>query len=106
MPSFVWDSAQNKLVPKEEYQTPDRRGAAVHGDIESFVSPIDGTVIDDRGKLRRHNAKHGVTDSRDYGKDYLDNAQKKREADMRGTTREAKRERVQLIDQTLRQFGR
>ena len=105
--SYIWDSTQNKLVLKSEYLAPERKGsAAVHGDIESFVSPIDGSVITDRGQLRRHNAEHGVTDSRDYSKDYYDTANKRMEAERLGNTKEAKAERIKLIDNTLRQFGR
>lgn len=34
--------------------------AAVMGDLESFVSPIDGTVVSGRAGLREHCRKHHV----------------------------------------------
>jgi hypothetical protein len=36
------------------------RSAAVMGDLESFTSPIDGSVVSGRAGLREHCKKHGV----------------------------------------------
>jgi len=38
----------------------------VMGDIEPFVSPIDGAIISSRPHLREHMRKHGVTHSSDF----------------------------------------
>lgn len=36
------------------------------GDIEPFVSPVDGSLITGRAALREHNKKHEVTNVADY----------------------------------------
>ena len=41
------------------------RSAAVMGDLESFVSPIDGTVVSGRAGLREHCKKHHVVPTAD-----------------------------------------
>lgn len=38
---------------------------AIHGDIESFRSIVDGTVISDRKQLREHNKRNGVVNTAD-----------------------------------------
>ena len=55
-----------KLVPAEEYVRPDR-SHAVHGDIEPFVSHLDGTMITSRKDLREHNKRHGVVTAKELG---------------------------------------
>ena len=54
------DPKTGKLVPKGDYYARGIQTHAVHGDIESFVSHVDGTIIDSRRKLREHNARNGV----------------------------------------------
>jgi hypothetical protein len=39
---------------------------AIHGDIESFVSPVDGSVISDRKALREHNKRNNVVNSAEF----------------------------------------
>ena len=52
--------------------------AAIHGDIDSFVSPIDGTVISDRKQLREHNKRNGVVAASEFSMGYYeDNGQVK-----------------------------
>lgn len=41
------------------------RSATVMGDLESFTSPIDGTVVSGRAGLREHCKKHGVVPTAD-----------------------------------------
>jgi hypothetical protein len=71
------------MVPAEDFVAKDtgREWAAVHGDIVAFRSPIDGSIIDDRGKLREHNKRHGVTNSSDYSKGYIEDRARKRNAE-------------------------
>lgn len=81
MPSWIQHPITGKLIPRDEYVRPNmNKCPAVHGDFNSFVSPIDQTLIDDRGKLRRHNKQHGVTDMRDYGVGYTQDRAKMRKA--------------------------
>lgn len=100
--SWVYDAALKKMMPKDEY-VPPKRELAVHGDIESFKSPIDGSVITDRAQLREHNRKHGVTDSRDYGAEHFERKTKEREDVMQGNTKQAKQGRINDILKAINQ---
>jgi hypothetical protein len=103
--TWVQDPDTGKLIPKEEY----RRGADyahyIQGDIDSFVSPIDGSVISDRSHLRAHNARYGVTDKRDYSEQFIQERSKRRVAEATGQTPEARRERLDLIKRELYKAG-
>ena len=69
------------------------RSPAIHGPIEAFVSPVDGSVISDRKSLREHNERHRVTNTADFGPDHL-----RRKADERRIAAERdKRERGREI---------
>ena len=46
-------------------------GTAIHGDIESFVSPVDGSVITDRKQLREHNIRNDVVNSAEFSQEWL-----------------------------------
>ena len=52
--------------------------AAVHGDIDAFVSPIDGTVISDRKQLREHNKRNGVVAASEFSMGYYEDKAKER----------------------------
>lgn len=92
--SYIQDPKTGKLVLRSEYVSPETgRYASVHSDIAAFISPIDGSVIDDRGKLREHNRKHGVTNAADYSPEYL---QKRRDA-KNISPQQAKSERLDAI---------
>ena len=66
MPRYVQDPETLKLVPADEYWTQQAQHA-LWGEIEPFVSHVDGTVIDSRKKLREHNERHGVVSAADLG---------------------------------------
>ena len=103
---FIQDPDTLKLVPAGEYVPKERpQYAAIHGPLEAFVSPIDGTVIDDRAKLRAHNKRHGVTNVQDYGPDWFPRKAAEREAALRADTPKAKRERVEAIQHALHSLG-
>jgi hypothetical protein len=99
--TWVQDPKTGKLVPKEEYVRESRTSAYIQGDIDAFISPIDGSTIDDRGKLRRHMAEHGVTNSQDYSPAFLLDRSKKRDDAMMGNTRQDKADRINLIRRAL-----
>lgn len=63
-------------------------GHFVQGDLQSFVSPIDGREISDRSQLRAHNKEHGVTNSADYSHDYMMGKAKQRQNEILGNTKE------------------
>ena len=99
--SWVQDSETGEFIPRGEYQAADPDAPAVLGSPEAFVSPIDGTVIDDRGALRRHNKRHGVTNIADYGDTYFERKASERQAVLSSSTRQAKEERVETIKRAI-----
>jgi len=53
-----WKRKKDLDKPRRE-----RTSLQVHGDLPyQFKSPVDGSVIDSRAKLRAHNARNGVED--------------------------------------------
>jgi hypothetical protein len=68
---WIQDPVTHELVPREQYIRPSTKTHAVHGDIQPFVSPIDKSVISDRGQLREHMRRHNVTNAADYSPEYL-----------------------------------
>jgi hypothetical protein len=106
MASWIQHPITGELVPRNEYVRPCVNGtAAVHGDLESFLSPIDRSVITDRRQLREHNKRHGVTNSADYGDNYGEKwfkrkaAERKEDANPFG--KKAVSERRETINQAI-----
>lgn len=106
--SWVYDSELGKLVPKDEYYRNKYAGSnvVVHGDLTRFVSPIDGTVIDDRGKLREHNKRHGVTDPRDYGTGWFEKKAHERQEATRSDSPKARQARLTTIYDAMNKYRR
>lgn len=104
--TWVQDPETGKLIPREEYCAHKDGYPAIQGDIEPFVSPVDGSVISSRSRLRAHNARHGVTDSRDYSDAFLRARSERRVKEMTGQTANAKQERINLIKRELAKHGR
>jgi len=105
--SWIFDTVSQKLIEKSAHHPSDSGpcAPAVHGSLNAFVSPVDGSVIDDRGKLREHNKRHGVTNVADYGENYFEKRGKEKYADQQGSTREAKAERVEAIKKAMYDNG-
>jgi hypothetical protein len=40
--------------------------ASIQGDIVSFVSPVDGSVVSDRAQLREHNKRNNVVNCSEF----------------------------------------
>ena len=103
---FIQHPETGKLIPADEYVRPDTtKSAYVMGDINPFVSPISKELIDDRGKLRRHNKRHGVTNVADYSPDHFKKAEINRKNEREGRTAQAKRERVETIKAAMHKHG-
>ena len=66
----------------------------VMGDIEAFVSPINGQVINTRSQLERHMREHNVAPTADF-KDHWANKEAQRRSPRADA--QAKRERVEAI---------
>lgn len=105
MPRWIQHPITHELIPADEYEPPrQNQSAYIHGDIDSFVSPVDRTVISDRSHLRNHNRKHGVTDMRDYGPEYFKRKAKERQSALRGDSSEARSERKRDLLRTIEQL--
>lgn len=70
--------------------------------FEEFKSDIDGSIISDRGQLREHNKRNGVTDARDYSTDYMD---RRRNSLHSEEVKAAKIERIEALKHTMRTKG-
>jgi len=77
MPKWRQNKVTGELIPIDAAA---RRqdGAYIQGDIQSFVSPIDGTVISDRKQLREHNKRHGVVNAAEFSKEFYEGKAKDR----------------------------
>jgi hypothetical protein len=84
MARFIQHPITLKLIPAEQYCRPSENSHSIHGDIESFVSPIDHSVISDRNQLREHNKKHNVVNSAEFSQNFLDRKRVERERILRG----------------------
>jgi hypothetical protein len=101
--SWVQDSKTGELVSKSEYQRSEPDAPMIMKPLEEFRSPVDGSIISDRAQLRRHNARHGVTNIADYGGSYFERKASERETVLSGRSRQAKAERVDTIKRAIAQ---
>ena len=103
--SLVQHPISGKLIPKEEFQREEPASPAIHGDIDPFVSPVDGSVISDRAHLRAHNKRHNVTNVADYGHGWFERKGKDKYREQQGATTKQRRERREAINRTMRERG-
>ncbi len=104
--SWIQHPETGKLIPRDEYVRPtSERYFFAQGDFDSFVSPVDGSVIDDRGKLRKHMKEHGITQSSDYSPEYYAKKTKAREDALAGEGRAATQERKESIHRILEEYS-
>lgn len=78
-----------------------RDAALVMGDIEPFVSPVDGTVISSRSHLREHMRQHGLAHVSDFDAPggYWDKKRQARADYLAGKTNpDSKRRKQQMSD--------
>jgi hypothetical protein len=90
---YVQDPETKKFIEKKVFL---QQQHAIHT-MKPFVSPITKELIRDAGQLRSHNAKYGVTDSRDYGPDWFDRKRGELENKRQGLDKESKNERIQAL---------
>ena len=81
------------------------KSATVMRAFEPFISPVDGKPVTSRAELKAHNAKHGVTDTRDYSEGHFERKREEMKQESLGNTPQAKRERQQLIERQLYRYG-
>lgn len=106
MARFIQCPKTNKLIPYDEYHRDEgSKGPLICGDIESFVSPVDGSTITTRSQLREHNKRHGVTDSRDYSADWFKRKKAERDSKLQGNTAAARQDRVAALQKEMAKRG-
>lgn len=81
------------------------KSAYINGAFTPFKSPVDGSIVSTRCQLKAHNKKHGVTDMRDYGGDWFKQRGEEMHNEKIGNTAQAKRERQEIVGNTLKQYG-
>ena len=102
MPRWRQDAETGKLVPIDESARRVDGTAFIQGDIEPFVSPLDGSVISDRKQMREHMQRHGVVHASEFSPDFY--AEKRRERERLYTgehTREQSQRRKEEIHRII-----
>ena len=77
MPKWRQDANTGRLIPIDESAQRASVGF-IHGDIESFISPVDGTIISDRKQLREHNKRNGVVSADEFSPEFYARKAKER----------------------------
>jgi hypothetical protein len=93
---YVFDKEIGQMVKIAGRDT-GRNVSTLMSDIEPFQSPIDGSVITSRSRLREHHKEHGTTDARDYSAEYYDKAARKRQDSVDCNTPEDKAHRIESL---------
>ena len=98
--------SSGKLIPIDEAAIR-ISGVTVRSDIDSFVSPIDGTVVSGARQYREHCKKHDVVNAAEYSPEYYERKAKERSRLYTGehTTAETL-ERKQEIYETMMRYER
>jgi hypothetical protein len=78
------ETGKHEFIPIDEAARTHNCSAAIHGDIDSFVSSVDRSVITDRKQLREHNLRNGVVNMDEYGADHWDKQEKVRDRHYNG----------------------
>ena len=96
MARFIQCLYTNKLIEASEYVRSSTH--AIHGDIQSFISPVDGSIISDRKQLREHNIRNDVVNTSEFEGAATNKIRKERERILNGEhTPKEKRARKQEI---------
>ena len=77
------DAKTGKLVPIGAATRAASR-CAIHGNIEPFVSVVDGTTISDRKQLREHNERNGVVNAAEFSDEFYAKKAKERKDVLQG----------------------
>lgn len=81
------------------------RGLIIMGDIEPFVSTVDGSVVSGRAALRAHNKRNNVTNPADF-KDEWAKARERREAFFKGDPKIDQARRIEAIKHAVEKHTR
>jgi MFS superfamily sulfate permease-like transporter len=95
MTTFIWgENEQGKKTWVEKPRKTAARFHSVHGDIDTFVSPVDSSVVNGRADLREHNKRHNVINDLDSIKEQ---SQRELSRAAKHPTAGTRRERIALI---------
>ena len=97
------ETGNSEFIPIDN-EARTRDGHFVHGTIEAFVSPIDGTIISDRKHIAEHCAKHGVVPAQEFTQEHYEKSAKAR-ADHYSANR-SKEERFKIRQQIYETWTR
>lgn len=75
---FDKETQTSSFIPIDEAAARRDAGVSVHGDIQPFRSPIDGTVISDRKQYREHCKKHNVVPAAEFSPEFYAKKAKER----------------------------
>ena len=100
---FVADKDSGEVVNAGERKI-DAKGYVIP-DIEAFVSPVDGRVVNTRSELAVHNREHGITDSRDYSKEFIEKKHIERSQATLGQTKADKADRIDRLRYAIDKHG-
>lgn len=81
------------------------RGLIIMGDIEPFVSTVDGSTITGRAALRAHNKRNNVTNPADFKSEW-ETAAKKRQAYFSGDPQVNRKERIEALKYAVEKHTR
>ena len=99
----VWNEQEGKsdFIPIDE-AAHKASSVAIHGPIEPFVSPVDGTVISSRKQLRDHNKRNNVVNVSEFSDEFIAKKREERERIFKGEhTREEKLARKQELYEAI-----
>ena len=91
------------LVPRDVYVRPKEVQYAIFGDIETFQSPVDGSIITGRRALEQHNIRNNVVNAAEFSVEYC--TQKAAERAAPPSRREVQQRR-EAINETINHLQR
>lgn len=93
---------QNKKTGKfeEVHRGPSTHHHFVRDDVQPFVSPVDGSIINSASDLRHHNERNNVVSHAEYGDQWKQKAKERQDkAFGRKSSEQRKRDLAQAVDQ-------
>lgn len=92
-----------KLIPIDTAAQQRGGMAYVRDYFEPFKSPIDGSIIKNQRDLANHNKRHSVTNTADFGPDWVEKkARERKEALTQRTKEEAMTIKRHMYEQIIR----
>lgn len=84
MPRWRQCRETGKFIPIDDAARTQAASANIHGDIEPFRSPVDGSIISDRKQLREHNKRNNVVSTDEFSPEFYAKKAEERERFFKG----------------------